>query len=302
MRKVKQVIKSIQAHEGAGFLVNRPFPVPGLNDIDPFLLIDEIGPINYGPGQALGAPDHPHRGFETITHILEGGVLHEDSQGLNTEVLKGDIQWMTAGHGIIHSELPLPSIPKNGGLFHATQIWLNLPKSKKNIASKIQNIRAEQIPIIKPEKGVTIKLFSGQLKENKGPAVNETPLFYAHIELEPGTSWSVGDIERDYTTLAYVISGTGLVAKETRAQRTDLIHFANTLGALLFENTSTNESFSFLLLAAPPLKEPIARMGPFVMNTSEELDQAYDDYMYGKPGSGFEKIQRNHSSGKKKLT
>lgn len=300
MRNVQRVLKSIQTREGAGFIVNRPFPVPGLNDIDPFLLIDEIGPVHYGPGQAIGAPDHPHRGFETITYVFEGGVFHEDSHGMNTEVMKGDMQWMTAGRGIIHSELPLPSLQKNGGLFHATQIWVNLPKIKKDIEPKIQNIRARQVPVIKDGENVTIKLFSGDLKGVQGPAINEVPILYALIELEPGASWSVATIDKNWTALAYIINGAGLAAKSNHVFRTDLVQFAKTDGELLFENKSEKENFSFFLLAAAPLNEPIARMGPFVMNTQQELDQAYDDYMHCKHGCGLEPIQRDSASPKTK--
>src|SRR5476651_1797533 len=136
--------------EGGGFKIRRAFPVAGLSYFDPILLIDEVGPVRYGPGEAIGAPDHPHRGFETITYIIEGGVFHEDSDGSSTELLKGDMQWMTAGRGVVHSELPLPSLIKNGGLFHGIQIWVNLPKEKKMIEPNYQNIRATQIPILRP--------------------------------------------------------------------------------------------------------------------------------------------------------
>jgi len=285
MRKIQRVIKSIQAHEGAGFVVNRPFPVAGLCDIDPFLLIDELGPVQYGPGEAKGAPDHPHRGFETISYILEGGIFHEDSDGSSTELLKGDMQWMTAGRGVVHSELPLPSLMKNGGPFHAAQIWVNLPKKKKMIEPSYQNIRAQQIPILRPESGVTIKLLSGKFLEAEGPVENQTPILYAHLILSPGKAWSTSEIPKGWTTLVYVIGGKGTISNSDLLNRTDLIQLEESAGEIQFLNSSKTEEFSLLLLAGAPLKEPIERMGPFVMNTKRELQQAYDDYLAGRMGA-----------------
>jgi redox-sensitive bicupin YhaK (pirin superfamily) len=284
MRKIQRLIKSIQAHEGAGFVVNRPFPVAGLCGIDPFLLIDELGPIHYGPGEAKGAPDHPHRGFETISYILEGGVFHEDSDGSSTELLKGDMQWMTAGRGVIHSELPLPSLIKNGGLFHAVQIWVNLPKKKKMIEPNYQNIRAAQIPVLRPTDEVTIKLLSGKLLNAEGPVKNQMPILYAHLILSPDGGWSTAEIPIGWTTLAYVLSGKGSVSNSDLLGRTDLVQLEQSTGEIHFQNASRTEEFSILLLAGEPLKEPIERMGPFVMNTKRELEQACDDYLAGRMG------------------
>jgi len=285
MRKIQRVIKSAQAHEGAGFVVNRPFPVAGLCGIDPFLLIDELGPVQYGPGEAKGAPDHPHRGFETISYILEGGVFHEDSDGSSTELLKGDMQWMTAGRGVVHSELPLPSLMKNGGLFHAVQIWINLPKKKKMIEPNYQNIRAEQIPILRPDEGVTIKLLSGKIFGAEGPVKNQMPILYAHLILSPGQTWSTSEIPNGWTTLAYVLSGNGTVSNSELLSRTDLVQLEESTGEIQFRNSSKTEEFGVLLLSGEPLQEPIERMGPFVMNTKRELEQAYDDYLAGRMGA-----------------
>jgi len=285
MRKIQRVIKSIQAHEGAGFVVNRPFPVAGLCGIDPFLLLDELGPVQYGPGEARGAPDHPHKGFETISYILEGGIFHESSDGSSTELLKGDMQWMTAGRGVVHSELPLPNLIKNGGLFHAVQIWVNLPKKKKMLEPSYQNIRAEQIPILRPEEGIAIKLFSGKLLEAEGPVKNQMPILYAQLTISPGQTWSTSEVSRGLTTLAYVLRGCGTVSNSDLLGRTDLVQLEQSAGEIQFRNASKTEEFDLLLLAGEPLKEPIERMGPFVMNTKGELEQAYDDYLSGRMGA-----------------
>jgi quercetin 2,3-dioxygenase len=284
MRKVKKIIKSMQVHEGAGFIVNRPFPVPGLREIDPFLLIDEMGPTHYAPGEAKGAPDHPHRGFETISYLLEGGLLHEDSGGSISELRKGDVQWMTAGRGVVHSEVPLPDVLKDGGPMHAFQIWVNLPKAKKLTEPRYQDIRSSEIPLLSPGPGVILKLISGRLLTKTGPAKNETPILYAHVRLAPLARWETEEIEKDKTILAYVISGNGNVADSAEATRTDLVQFEMGEGELKFENPSTENEFEFLLLAGSPINEPVARMGPFVMNTRQELEQAYEDYMSGRLG------------------
>ena len=288
MRKIQRVIKSTQAHEGAGFVVNRPFPVAGLCGIDPFLLIDELGPVRYEPGEAKGAPDHPHRGFETISYILEGGVFHEDSDGSSTELLKGDMQWMTAGRGVVHSELPLPSLMKNGGVFHAVQIWVNLPKKKKMIEPRYQNIRAQQIPILQPVDGVSIKLLSGNFLEAEGPVKNQMPILYAHLVLSPDRTWSTSEIPKEWTTLAYVLGGEGTISNSELLNRTDLVQLEESTGETQFRNSSKTDDFGILLISGKALREPIERMGPFVMNTQDELEQACDDYLQGRIG----KIER----------
>jgi redox-sensitive bicupin YhaK (pirin superfamily) len=292
MRTVRRIVKSIEAHEGAGFVVHRPFPAQDICQIDPFLLIDELGPTRYAPGKAISAPDHPHRGFETITYILEGGVFHEDSGGASTELLKGDVQWMTAGRGVVHSELPLESLVKNGGLFHGVQIWVNLPKKKKMIEPSYQDIRAQQIPTLRPADGVAIKLFSGNLLGKEGPAKNQLPILFTHLTLSPGKTWSTSEVPTGWTTLVYVLRGNGAISDSGQLNRTDLVQLEESSGEIEFRNQLGVEPFDVLLLSGESLREPIQRMGPFVMNTKRELEEAYNDYLAGRMGA----IERNMTS------
>jgi redox-sensitive bicupin YhaK (pirin superfamily) len=242
-----------------------------------------MGPVKYRPGEAKGAPDHPHKGFETITYVLEGGLRHEDSGGAASEIRKGDVQWMTAGGGVVHSEMPTTELLVSGGPMHAIQIWVNLPKAKKLIPASYQDIRATEIPLLSPEEGVFIKLLSGKLLEKTGPAKNETPILYAHVVLGPGKAWATEEVPQGHTAMAYVISGKGKVT-DTEIGRWDLAELERGSGRIRFENTSETEPLSFLLLAGQPLGEPVARMGPFVMNTRQELEVAYEEYLTGRMG------------------
>lgn len=284
MRTVQRIVKSVEVHEGAGFVVHRPFPTPRIGEIDPFLLIDELGPTVYAPGKAIGAPDHPHRGFETATYVLEGEVFHEDSSGAKSELRKGDAQFMTAGRGVVHSELPSAKLLENGGGMHGVQIWINLPKNKKMIAPKYQDLRSSEIPTFEVATGARVKLLSGSLHGRTGPGKNETPLLFAHVTLSTGARWATNDVPAGNTTLAYVLSGHGSVADTMVVHHTDLVEFSRNEGDIRFANTS-DEEFSFLLLSGAPIGEPISRMGPFVMNTPRELEIAYQDYMAGRMGA-----------------
>jgi len=284
MRRVQRIIPSIETHEGEGFLVHRPFPVRGLSYVDPFLLIDEMGPKKVAPGEAKGAPDHPHRGFETITYLLAGSFVHEDSQGSRSQIGPGDAQWMTAGSGVIHSEMPGPEIMKDGGVMHGFQIWVNLPREKKMMKPRYQDLKDAQIPRVELAPGVRAKLLGGSLGGGHGPAHTEIPILYAHLELAPGAKWKSDEVNGDWSLLAYVIAGEGSFSGSPSTPRANLIHFESRPGAITIENTSTSQGLSLLLLAGEPLGEPVARMGPFVMNTREELAQAYDDYVSGRLG------------------
>lgn len=244
-----------------------------------------MGPTIYAPEEAVGAPDHPHRGFETITYILEGAMLHEDSEGSRSALEKGDAQWMTAGKGLVHSELPSSSLMKHGGLMHAIQIWVNLPKAKKMVEPKYQDIRENEIPLIAPSEGVDVRLLSGKLFGVTGPAKNQYPIFFAFVTVAPESRWKTSELSKDHTVLAYVIDGEGIVGETRSIERGNLVEFEKTAGEILFENHSSEEKLRFLLLGGTPIREPTARMGPFVMNTKQELEIAYDDYLAGRLGA-----------------
>src|SRR5712671_6729076 len=207
MRKVQRVIKSTQAHEGAGFVVNRPFPVAGLCGIDPFLLIDELGPVQYGPGEAKGAPDHPHRGFETVSYILDGAIEHADSQGNHGSIGAGDVQWMTAGSGVIHSEMPSQEIRRNGGRLHGFQLWVNLPRRDKMMKPRYQELRAAEIPTATSADGkVNVTVIAGQSLGTHATIDTRTPILYLHVRLAPGGRFTQA-IPETYNAFAFVIGG-----------------------------------------------------------------------------------------------
>ncbi|HVJ98911.1 MAG TPA: pirin family protein, partial [Acidimicrobiia bacterium] len=188
-RPVRAVVTAQQSFEGGGFPVNRPFPQPNadLAETDPFLMLDEMGPIEYGPGEAVGAPDHPHRGFETVTYLFDGEMEHHDSTGGGGLLRGGDTQWMTAGAGLVHSETPTDAMLRDGGRMHGTQLWVNLPKSDKRAAPKYQDLNGEKLTFVRTADGRgLVRIIAGEVGGFAGPGSTHTPIVYAHASLEAG--------------------------------------------------------------------------------------------------------------------
>ncbi len=279
-RTVKRVVNSHRQQEGGGFIVRRPVPTAGVDHIDPFLLIDEIGPITYRRGEAIGAPDHPHRGFETVTYILEGAVEHEDSAGHRGVIRAGDVQWMTAGAGIVHSEMPTAELLEHGGRVHGFQIWVNLPQRLKLTQPRYQEVAAAAIPHVQTPDGLARgKLIAGSALGTTAVIQTHTPIVYQDWTIDPGGDVAI-EIGADHQVLAYVFEGA--VTIEGREIRDGQL-------AILGDGDSVrlrgaNERGRLLLLAGVPHREPIARYGPFVMTTERELMQAFHDYQSGKLG------------------
>jgi redox-sensitive bicupin YhaK (pirin superfamily) len=252
-------------------------------DFDPFLLLDEMGPVDYAPGQAKGAPDHPHRGFETVTYMLEGSFSHRDSAGHSGVLRPGDVQWMTAGAGVVHSEMPDPAFARAGGRVHGLQLWVNLPRQDKMIAPRYQEIPSERIPTAATSDGkVSVKVIAGEALGVKAAIETRTPILYQHFTLEPGAS-IVQPVPRAYRVFAYALSGTGRYGDEQReigAQR--MVMFADDGDAVTL--TAGADRLDVLLIGGAPLNEPIVRHGPFVMNTEDEIRQAIVDYQAGRMG------------------
>ncbi len=279
-RKILQIIPAVQTFEGAGFLVHRPFPVPGLSFVDPFLLLDEMGPMNLEPGAAKGAPDHPHRGFETVTYLLEGEFEHRDSAGNSGKLFAGDVQWMTAGAGVVHSEMPSENFMKTGGRMHGFQIWVNLPAEIKMSKPRYQEIKSSSIPLYKSEDGKTqIKVIAGRIENTHAKIETHTPIVYYHVTMQAGGKFSI-PVDDSLNVMAYVISGSAKFADSKETDRAHLVIFQDT-GHV---SAATEKGVSFLLLGGRPLQEPVARYGPFVMNTADEIYQAFDDYRSGRMG------------------
>lgn len=285
-RIVRRIVPAIRTTEGEGFVIRRPFPTQTLMQVDPFLLLDHFGPIDYAPGEAKGAPNHPHRGFETVSYLLEGEFEHKDSMGNHGLIDAGGAQWMTAGAGVIHDEMPSQKIRREGGRVHGFQIWVNLPKRDKMMPPRYQDIPAAKIPVATSDDGKTkVRVVAGSSLGVSAVIETRTPIFYLHFTLQPGAR-HVQQVPSGYTALAYVISGE-LTAGEnqTVARESDMAMFDDQGDEVVLRVAeAASGPAEFLLLGGEPLREPVARYGPFVMNTRQEIEQAFDDYRAGKLG------------------
>ena len=280
LRTVAHVVDAVQTTEGAGFIVHRPFPTQALDHLDPFLLLDEMGPMELGPGQAEGAPDHPHRGFETVTYLLDGEFVHADSQGNTGRLQPGDVQWMTAGDGVVHSEMPTEKIRREGGRVHGFQIWVNLPRADKRMRPRYQDVRAAAIPVAQSADGKTrVRVIAGEALGKRAVIDTHTPIFYLHFSLQAGAR-HVQPAASDHNVFAYVVSG----AIETDGRTVNKGQMA-IFGAGDAVELAASEPAELLLLGGKPLNEPVARYGPFVMTTRQELMEAFDDFRAGRMGA-----------------
>lgn len=282
-RDVAQLIDAQRLLEGGGFPVRRPFPTRALSYIDPFLLFDHLGPVAWPPGEAIGAPDHPHRGFETVTYLLEGSMVHMDSAGHRGTLAPGDVQWMTAGRGIVHSELPEPSYKARGGVMHGFQLWVNLPAKDKMMAPRYQDIAAAAIPRGSSADGKTqVRVIAGDALGVAAVIDTRIPITYLHYTLAPGASVEQ-PIPGGHTTLVYVIDGSVEVGpRRQRVNEGQMARLSDGNRVRLRLADDAQESANALLLAGAPLNEPVVRYGPFVMNTEAEIRQAIRDYQEGR--------------------
>ena len=280
VRQVSRVITAHKQREGGGFVVRRPFPSYGLSYVDPFLLIDEMGPVDYAPGEAVGAPDHPHRGFETVTYVLAGEMQHEDSAGHRGALGPGDVQWMTAGGGIIHSEEPSRALRERGGRVHGFQIWINLPARLKMTTPRYQEIPAGQIPAAAtPDGRARVRVVAGEALGTRAVIATHTPVIYQDWALDDGGDVTQA-VPRDHQALVYVFEGAVRVG-ETRVDDGQMAILDPGDAVRLRGEPGGGR---LLLLAGVPLNEPVARYGPFVMNDQSELVQAVADYQSGRMG------------------
>ena len=287
-RPVEQVAKAGSSFEGAGFPVRRPFP--GALDVartDPFLMLDQMGPVVYQPGKALGAPDHPHRGFETVTYLIDGEVEHRDSYGGGGVIRGGDAQWMTAGAGLVHSEMPTEKMLRDGGRSHGVQLWVNLPREHKRAEPRYQDLTGDQFTLLRNDDGTAIvRVIAGDLAGVHGPGHTYTPIAVAHATLQPGARVAL-EWPREFNALVYVLSGTGRVGGETgEAVGSGHIAALGTGDVVIVDaDSAAGEPLEVMLLGGKPLREPVVSYGPFVMNTKAEIIEAMDDFQAGKMGS-----------------
>ena len=286
-RTVLGMVNSIETLEGGGFLVRRPFPKASFSDVDPFLLLDEMGPMDVAPGAAKGAPDHPHRGFETVTYMLSGDMEHKDSSGRTGRLRPGDVQWMTAGAGVVHAEMPSAEFMRTGGRMHGFQLWVNLPQSDKMIKPRYQEIPSSRIPKATSADGlVSVSVIAGEAMGEQAVIKTRTPIIYLHYRIKPG-GVVTQQVPHDYNAFAYVVEGGGLFgAERERGADGQMIMFAPDGDGVRIENSAdASETLEVLVIAGVPLNEPIARYGPFVMNTEAEIHQAFEDYRRGRMGA-----------------
>lgn len=286
-RPVHQIITSHRQLEGGGFEIRRPFPSAQLQQIDPFLLFDHLGPMQHEPHEAIGAPDHPHKGFETITYLKQGSMEHLDSFGHAGKIKSGGVQWMTAGSGLIHSEMPSKELLEQGGMLEGFQIWLNLPASAKNNPPRYQELDSEQIPEAVSNDGlVRVKVISGEALGMKAAISTHIPVYLLDVMMQPNASFQQ-TIPSGYTAVAYAYNGRGYIGAQQKPIKEGQCAHINTSDDSSGEHvtiTTEHDSASFLVLAGRPIKEPMARHGPFVLNSQAEIRQAFEDYQNGKMG------------------
>ena len=276
-------MRAIETTEGAGFRVHRPFPTRGLEHVDPFLLLDEMGPVDTAPGDAKGAPDHPHRGFETVTYLLQGAVEHEDSAGHKGRIGPGDVQWMTAGAGIVHSEMPSAELRERGGRMHGFQLWVNLPRRDKMMSPRYQEIPADRIPEGRSADGqIVVKVIAGEALGARSMIDTRTPITYLDARAAAGAGGAL-PVPDGHRGFVYVYDGDGRFGGRPLVRgEMGMLDDGAASGELEFEAGAAGARF--LLVTGQPLREPIARYGPFVMSTQGELLQALEDYRTGRLG------------------
>ncbi len=283
IRSIKQVVSARTQLEGGGFQVRRPLPAPGVRQVDPILMIDEMGPVDYRPGEAMGAPDHPHRGFETVTYMLEGEFEHRDSGGHSGKLRPGDVQWMTAGRGVVHSEMPSAHIMEVGGRVHGFQIWVNLPARLKMTAPRYQEVKAAQIPEAGSDDGFAkVRVIAGEALGMSARIDTHTPIIYQHWTLKPGAKVNQ-DLPEDHNGLLFVFSGV-LDSAGVRLDDGQMGVLGDGDTVELSVSESAQGTTEVLLLGGVPLNEPVVQRGPFVMNTEAEIAQAVKDYQMGRMG------------------
>ncbi|HZF18844.1 MAG TPA: pirin family protein [Burkholderiales bacterium] len=282
IREATRVVTAHRQREGAGFIVRRPFPAQGLDHVDPFLLLDEMGPVDYRPGEAVGAPDHPHRGFETITYMLEGQFEHEDSAGHKGVLRPGDVQWMTAGAGIVHSEVPSREIRDKGGRVHGFQIWVNLPGKLKMTRPRYQEVSGAKIPQAASADGkARVRVVAGEALGASAVIDTHIPIVYQDWTLDQGADVTVA-LPREQQAMAFVFEGSALLGNEGKEVKDGQLAMLGEGDAVRLRGAAGGGRL--LLLAGVPIKESVARYGPFVMNTQDEIVQAVRDYQSGKMG------------------
>jgi redox-sensitive bicupin YhaK (pirin superfamily) len=287
-RPVRSVTSAPRGLEGEGFPVFRAFAGVDLAALDPFVHLDQMGEVDYGPGEPKGTPWHPHRGFETVTYMMDGLLQHHDSQGGGGLISDGGTQWMTAGQGILHIETPPEHVVASGGLFHGLQLWVNLPKAQKWVAPRYQDLEPESVLLLaSDDAGALVRVIAGDIGGHRGPGATHTPMTMVHASVSPGAQL-VLPWPREFNALVYVLAGRGSVGAEKRPLQQAQLAVLGSGDAITVTADTTQDGrtavMEVLLLGGRPIREPVAWGGPFVMNTNAELAQAFEDFEAGRLG------------------
>ncbi|WP_310964269.1 pirin family protein [Nocardioides terrisoli] len=289
VRPVKQLTDAPRGFEGEGFPVRRAFAGVDLRDLDPFIHLDQMGEVEYAPGEPKGTPWHPHRGFETVTYIIDGVFDHQDSHGGGGTITNGDTQWMTAGAGLLHIEAPPEWLVQKGGLFHGLQLWVNLPGADKMKPPHYQDIRSGQVGLTtSADAGALVRVIAGRVGSTEGPGSTHTPMTMVHATVTPGARLDL-PWEPSYNALVYVLSGEGSVGTDGVAVRTGNLAVLGAGDFITLAASARQESrtpaLDVVIMGGRPIREPVAWAGPFVMNTKAEVLQAYEDFQKGRLGT-----------------
>ncbi|MGL5858616.1 MAG: pirin family protein [Angustibacter sp.] len=288
-RTVRSLTSAPSAFEGEGFPVRRAFAGVELTELDPFIHMDQMGEVEYAPGEPKGTPWHPHRGFETVTYIMDGAFDHQDSHGGGGRITNGDTQWMTAGSGLLHIEAPPQELVLSGGLFHGIQLWVNLPRADKWAPPRYQDLRGGEVALLSsPDGGSLLRVIAGDVAGHHGPGNTHTPIAMVHATVSPGARLRL-PWRSDFNALVYVLSGHGTVGSDRRPFRKGQLAVLGVGDHLQVDATASpphaEPNLDVLILGGRPLREPVAWAGPFVMNTRLEVIQAFEDFQAGKLGA-----------------
>jgi len=287
-RAVRSVTTAPQGYEGEGFPVRRAFAGLAPAVLDPFIMMDQMGEVEYQPGEPKGTSWHPHRGFETVTYIVDGAFQHQDSHGGGGMITDGATQWMTAGGGILHIETPPAELVVSGGTFHGIQLWVNLPGRDKMTAPAYQNLEGSEVTLLSSaDGGALLRVIAGDLAGHRGPGSTRTPISLVHATVTPGAQLSL-PWKPEFNSLVYVLSGDARVGAEGRPVHTGQTAVLGAGDRLTVRADDVQEgrhpNLEVLLLGGEPIGEPVAQYGPFVMNTREQLVQAVEDFQSGRFG------------------
>ncbi|MEI8050342.1 MAG: pirin family protein [Actinomycetes bacterium] len=288
-REVQQRTTAPRGFEGEGFPVRRAFAGVSTDELDPFIHMDQMGEVEYGPGEPKGTSWHPHRGFETVTYMIDGIFQHQDSIGGGGVIRDGATQWMTAGRGILHIERPPESLVVSGGLFHGIQLWVNLPAADKMVSPRYQDIEAAEVTLLSShDGGALIRVIAGTLDGHEGPGITHTPITLVHVTVSPGAEVTI-PWNPSYNALVYTLSGDGTVGPDGAPVSSGQLCVLGAGDAIEMRANELQDSrhpnLDVLLLGGRPIREPLAAHGPFVMNTRAELITAFEDFEAGRFGT-----------------